>query len=330
MQLSAFTVADGAAGGEPSGRDRLTEVLSLGDAAELSGLSCLWVAEHHFGPAGLCPSPPVLLAAVAARTRRIRVGAMVSVLPFHRPVDLAEEYAMVDRISGGRLNLGLGSGYIGSEFAGFGIDRESRRGLFDAHRDVLLRAFRGDPIQVAPAPAEPVRLNVLPLQHPHPPLWVAVQRRESVPYVARQSANLGLIPYATLAGYDELAGVIREYRAAQPPDFRGRVSAALHVYAGDNPDRARAALQRYLDTRRATQSRHYAAKVAADPEQASAATIESAGWALIGSPPDLEGKLDELARAGVDELLGIFDFGGLPEPVVAESVALMGRAFAAH
>lgn len=330
MELSAFTVVDGPPDGPEPGRDRLTEVLALGDTAERAGLSCLWVAEHHFGSAGLCPSPPVLLAAVAARTRRIRIGAMVSVLPFHRPVDLAEEYAMVDRISGGRLNLGLGSGYIGSEFAGFGIDRESRRGLFDVHRDMLLRAFRGEPIRATASSGQEVRLNVVPLQQPHPPLWVAVQRRESVPFVARQSAHLGLIPYATLAGYDELAQVIREYRAAQPPGFHGRISAALHVYAGDAPDRARAALQRYLDTRRATQSRHYAAKVAADPEQASAATIESAGWALIGSPRDLKGKLDELARAGVDELLGIFDFGGLPEPVVAESVAQMGRAFAAR
>ena len=130
MKLSAFSVVD-----EVPGRDRYREILDLAEAAEEGGLSGLWVAEHHFNPAGVCPSPPVLLAACGARTRRLRLGALVSVLPFHRPVDVAEEYSLLDRITGGRVNLGLGSGYIPTEFEGFGIDPASRHERF--RRSVL-------------------------------------------------------------------------------------------------------------------------------------------------------------------------------------------------
>ncbi len=128
VKLSAFTVVDDLG----PHRDRYREVLDLATAAESSGLTGIWVAEHHFNPSGLCPSPPVLLAACGARTQRIRLGALVSVLPFHRTVDVAEEYALLDRLTGGRVNLGLGSGYIPTEFEGYGIDPASRHERFDA------------------------------------------------------------------------------------------------------------------------------------------------------------------------------------------------------
>lgn len=325
MRLGAFTVVDAYDDVRPN--ERLAEVPGLAEAAESAGLASVWVAEHHFHLGGVCPSPAVLLAALSGRTHRIRLGAMVSVLPFHSPIELAEEYAMVDRLSGGRLNLGLGSGYIPTEFEGFGIEPSTKRERFDAGFELLRRAFAGEPVRADGPTAHPVRLNVRPVQSPHPPLWIAVQRREAIPHVAKKQVSVALIPYATLSGRDELRDEVREYRASCPSGFHGEVAAAVHLYAGDRPDRARIALQKYLDSRRATQSTFYQEKVARDPRQASAAAVEEAGWALFGPPREVADRLREFAACGVDELLGIFDFGALPPGEVVRSVAALGKAF---
>jgi alkanesulfonate monooxygenase SsuD/methylene tetrahydromethanopterin reductase-like flavin-dependent oxidoreductase (luciferase family) len=325
VRLSAFSVVDAYDDDDPA-RDRYAEVLALADAAEHAGLSTVWVAEHHFHSGGVCPSPPVLLSAIAARTRRIRVGALVSVLPFHNPIEVAEQYAMVDRLSGGRLNLGVGSGYISLEFEGFGVDPATKRERFDAAFTTLLAAFSGQPV-VETRSLGPRALNVLPVQKPHPPLWIAVQRREALPFVARRGMSVALVPYATVGSVDELADQIREFRSHLPGGAKVTVSVALHLYAGDRPDRARSALQRYLDSRLATQSAFYQDKVRRDPSHASAATIERTGFALFGSSDEVVGRMAAFRAAGVDEVLGIFDFGGLPVADVRASVEALGPKF---
>lgn len=328
MRLSLFTVLDAADAtpGAPA-RDRWSEFLELGAAAEVAGLASVWVAEHHFQEAGLCPAPPVLLAALAARTRRIRLGPLVSVLPFHAAIEVAEQYALVDRVSGGRLNLGVGSGYIPVEFEGFGVDPATKRERFDRALATVLAAWRGEEVRGDGPGARPVRINVRPVQQPHPPLWVAVQRREAIPFVARRGAGLALVPYATLAGLDELREEVREYRAALPAGTPGSVGAAFHVYAGSRPDRARAALQRYLDSRLATQSTFFRAKVERDPHLASVRALEEAGFAAIGAPRDVASHLRGFGKLGLDEVLGIFDFGGLPPDDAVASVRALGEAF---
>jgi alkanesulfonate monooxygenase SsuD/methylene tetrahydromethanopterin reductase-like flavin-dependent oxidoreductase (luciferase family) len=324
VRLSAFTVVDSAPDDRSPVADRYADVLSLAEAVEAGGLSTLWVAEHHFQPGGVCPSPPVLLAACGQRTRRIRLGVLVSVLPFHRPIELAEQYAMVDRLTGGRLNLGVGSGYIPLEFEGFGVDPTTKRERFDQALETLLAALSGSEVRADEPGAKPVRLNVLPVQRPHPPVWIAVQRREAIPFVARRGASLALVPYATVANVAELGAEVAEFRSHLAPGRRAEVAAAVHLYAGPEPDRARRAFQRYLDARLATQSVFYQDKVQRDPVHASAAGIEASGFALFGRPDDVATRLRAFADVGVDELLGIFDFGGLPADDVRRSVLALG------
>lgn len=327
LKLSAFTVVDDYPAGAPTGGDRLLEVVRLAEVADASGLSTLWVAEHHFHSGGVCPSPPVLLAACGARTQRIRLGALVSVLPFHRPIDVAEEYAMLDRLTVGRLNLGLGSGYIPMEFEGFAVDPATKRERFDASLETVLAAFAGKEVRAEGATATPVRLNVLPVQRPHPPLWIAVQRREAIAYVARRGVSVALIPYATLSGPSELASVIREFRANLPAGSSAEVAIAIHVYAGARPDVARQAFRRYLESRLQTQSTFYREKMQRDPRHASPEAIEESGFAAFGPPEQVAEKLGTFADLGVDEILGIFDFGGLDPTEVHSSVASLGKVW---
>ena len=327
MKLSAFTVVDSSLEGSTAGDDRVGDVIRLAEVADTAGLSALWVAEHHFHSGGLCPSPPVLLAACGARTQRLRLGALVSVLPFHRPIDVAEEYSLLDRLVRGRLNLGVGSGYLPSEFEGFGVDPATKRDRFDSALEAVLTAFDGGEIDAGGGPTRKVRLNVLPVQRPHPPLWVAVQRREAVPHVARRGFSIALIPYATLADRTELADVIREYRSNLPAGRMGEVAIALPVYSGDDPAGARRALRRYLESRTRTQSTFYVEKARRDPHSATPEALEDAGWVVIGGPEDVRRRLTAFAEVGVDEVLGIFDFGGLAADDVARSVRALSAVW---
>jgi len=325
MQLSAFTIVDEYPGPEGPA-DRIREVVGLAEAAETGGLTSLWVAEHHFHSGGVCPSPAVLLAACGARTTRLRLGSLVSVLPFHRPIDLAEQYALLDRLTGGRLNLGVGSGYLPFELDGFGVPPESKRELFESHLATILAALEGRPVSAVPG-GPLVQLNVRAVQRPHPPVWVAAQRRETLPFIARRGFSLALIPYATVADLDELAAEIREYRAALPTGVPGHVTIGLHLYAGNDPGSASSALQRYLDSRLAFQSTHYREKVARDPRHAHASAIEESGFALFGTPAEVARRLRAFSEAGVDEVAGIFDFGALDRQAVGTSVEQLGAAF---
>ena len=328
MRLSLFSILDAFPEGAAAHRDRYAELLELASGADRAGWHGAWIAEHHFSPAGLCPSPPVLLGALAQRTARLRLGVMVSVLPFHHPIEVAEQYALVDQISGGRLELGLGSGYIPREFEGFGVDPATKRERFDTSLELILRAFRGEAVTSTGPLARPVTLNVRPRQSPHPPITLAVQRREAIPFVARRGFALALVPYATVGSLDELAGEIREYRGALPLGTKGHVAVAVHLCAGSPVAAARAALQRFLDSRRSTQSTFYLDKVQKDPRSAGAEAIEAAGFALFGSPAEVREKLGALDRAGVDEILGIVDFGGLTLEESLRTVQVLGGSSA--
>jgi alkanesulfonate monooxygenase SsuD/methylene tetrahydromethanopterin reductase-like flavin-dependent oxidoreductase (luciferase family) len=328
VKLSAFTVVDLAPDPPEARPDRFGEVVRLAVAGDDAGLENIWVAEHHFQDGGVCPSPPVLLGACAAATRRIGIGVLVSVLPFHRPIELAEQYAMVDRLSGGRLRLGLGSGYIPLEFEGFGVDPASKRERFDRAYETLLAALEGREVREDAPGATPVRINVRPVQQPHPPVWVAVQRREAIPFVARRGASLALVPYATVPSLEELAVQTREFRTHRPEGARTEVAAAIHLYVGDRPARARTAFERYLTARLATQSTFYREKVQQHPHHASPAALEQAGFALFGSAPEVAAGLRRYSDAGVDEALGLFDFGGLTEVEATASVRALATELA--
>jgi len=327
VRLGAFTVVDAYPDRSGSDADRLGEVVQLAEQAEAAGLSSLWVAEHHFHSGGICPSPAVLLAACGMRTRTLRLGSLVSVLPFHRPIDVAEEYALLDRLLGGRLNFGVGSGYIASEFAGFGVDPATKRDVFDAALATVLAAFSGRPVRAGGPATPPVRLNVLPVQQPHPPVWIAVQRREAIPHVARKGASVALIPYATIDSVDDLAAEIDDYRRALPPGSAGEVAVALHIYAGERVGLAREAFRRYVQSRLDTGSPFLERKAHDRPQHASPEALEQSGLALFGPAEEVARGMDRFARIGVDELLGIFDFGGLPPAEVASSVRSVGEAW---
>ena len=157
-------------------------------AAESLGFDSFWLPENHFNP-GAIPDPLMLLAAVAAGTRRIKLATTSYLLPLRHPLQAAEQVAVLDQLSGGRVILGIGRGFAATMLRAFSVVPGEKRRLFEECLHTMRVAWRGEPVQLDDGESSVV-LNPLPVQRPHPPLWVAAFG----PKALDQAGRLGL-PY---------------------------------------------------------------------------------------------------------------------------------------
>jgi alkanesulfonate monooxygenase SsuD/methylene tetrahydromethanopterin reductase-like flavin-dependent oxidoreductase (luciferase family) len=175
--------------------------LQLLEAAEAAGFFCYHLAEHHATPLGMAPSPALFLAAAAQRTRRIRLGPLVYLLPLYNPLRLIEEVCMLDQLSGGRLELGVGRGVTPYELAYYGVDPAGTRAIFNEALAVLIAGLTKARLTFEGAHYryDDVPMELQPLQQPYPPLWYPTNNPDSVQYAARHGYNfVGLGPAAAL------------------------------------------------------------------------------------------------------------------------------------
>jgi alkanesulfonate monooxygenase SsuD/methylene tetrahydromethanopterin reductase-like flavin-dependent oxidoreductase (luciferase family) len=175
--------------------------LRLLEAADAAGFFCYHLAEHHATPLGMAPSPALFLAAAAQRTRRIRLGPLVYLLPLYDPLRLIEEVAMLDQMSGGRLELGVGRGVSPYELGNFGVDPDNSRAMFDEALAVLLAGLTHERLNFAGNHYryDNVPMELPPLQRPYPPLWYPTHTPASLEYAGRNGFNfVGLGPAAAV------------------------------------------------------------------------------------------------------------------------------------
>ncbi|HUN27017.1 MAG TPA: LLM class flavin-dependent oxidoreductase [Steroidobacteraceae bacterium] len=175
--------------------------LKLIEAAERLGFYSYHVAEHHGTPLGRAPSPSVYLAAVAQRTTHLKFGPMVYVAPLYHPMRLAEEICMLDQLSRGRLQLGIGRGAVWPEQALYDVDPAAAAERYAEARDIVLQAltsprvnFTGKHFRVDDFP-----MVLRPYQSPRPPLWYGIGNPESAPWAAAERANVVSLQPAGLA-----------------------------------------------------------------------------------------------------------------------------------
>jgi len=156
--------------------------------ADELGFDCAWVAEHHFRDYGVVPNTMLLFAHLAARTKRIRLGNAIVIMPFAHPLRVAEDAAMVDILSGGRLNFGFGRGYQGVEFAGLGVSMDDTRPRADEALDIVLKAWEGRPFSYQGRfyTVENVQVVPTPVQQPLPPVCFASISPESIRHYAQR------------------------------------------------------------------------------------------------------------------------------------------------
>jgi alkanesulfonate monooxygenase SsuD/methylene tetrahydromethanopterin reductase-like flavin-dependent oxidoreductase (luciferase family) len=288
--------------------------------AEALGYYSTFLVEHHFTGFGQVSASLNLLTWLGARTRHLRLGTGVLVLPWHNPVLLAEQAATLDLLSGGRLDFGIGKGYRHNEFAGFCIPLEEAEVRFEESLEVLTKAFTSetpfshdgkywqfDNIVVEPPTA----------QKPYPPFWMGAGSANSVHEVVRRGYNM-LLGQHSLA--EEILEQVAQFR--EEVEDRGRffdpmqvgVARAVHI-AKDAADKEAAIERRYQGhmrinalARRPDETR---ARYILDDEKE--ARHESAESALFGTPDEIMRKLERLQKGGVDYV--IINFGGSREQI---------------
>ncbi len=172
------------------------DTLMFVEHAEHLGIDEVWLTEHHFSDDGYCPSLLPVAAAIAARTSRIRIGTKLILLPLHDPLRVAEDAAVVDIISGGRLDLGLGAGYRANEFMGFGIARGERAARLAEGVQVLRLALSGEAFTHDGAfyHYRDARVSPPPIQHPVP-IWLGGRSRAAMRRAARLRTHLQLADF---------------------------------------------------------------------------------------------------------------------------------------
>ena len=175
--------------------EELTEMVRFADR---NGWDRAWLSEHHFHYyGGASPNPAVLLTAWARETRQIRLGPGISLLPLHNPLHVAEDYALVDQLSGGRLDFGIGRGYLPHEFDGHAVDGDDASGRREEAFDIITRAWSGETFSFDGAHFSFPRLSLhpTPLQNPVP-IWVACSRtRDSFEWTGRNGFNIMMNQY---------------------------------------------------------------------------------------------------------------------------------------
>ncbi|RUA01016.1 MAG: hypothetical protein DSY88_09805 [Candidatus Poseidoniales archaeon] len=170
-----------------SAEKTLTDILDQIEFADQLGIQDIWLGEHHFSRHGLLSGIFSFMGAVAAKTKNARIGTSIVILPFHNPVQVAEEAATLDILSNGRFNLGVGAGYQAQEFLGMGVDITQSRKMFKEHLDVVMKCwedgpttYKGDYVDI-----EDIWVIPKPIQKPGPPIYIAVSTSpESVDYAA--------------------------------------------------------------------------------------------------------------------------------------------------
>jgi natural product biosynthesis luciferase-like monooxygenase protein len=334
MRYGIFNLPSLSAADRANGADRLHTTVEQAAYGEELGFDSVWLAEHHFHSfGGTLSSPPVIGAAIAQRTRKIRIGTAVTLLPYHNPLRIAEDYATLDCLSRGRLEFGIGHGFIKWESLTFGTPLEELRERFKENLEIILRAWsepkfshKGRFYQY-----QNVELLPRPAQQPYPSVWMgATSTSESFEFAGRSGFHLMLIPF--LHEIDELGTMVQAYKKARQAGGHdpatARVIAMYHIYVGENSAEARATAEPALAAYHgaAAEARNLTQGI---PEPETYRThdehrakmrkltfndLVDQNRVLVGSAAEVRDKVEHVReRLHLTDLAGNFALGSLPD-----------------
>ncbi len=308
------------------------ERLKLVEAYDKAGFYGYHVAEHHATPLGVAPSPGVWLAAVAQRTTRLRMGALVYLLPLYHPIKLLEEICMLDQLSKGRLMLGVGRGISPIELRYYGLDPQKTPGMYAEALEILLRGmtqseltFHGEHYRYDAVPME-----MTPYQTPHPPLWYGLGRKEAIPWAAQHRVNI--VGNLGGAGMRALTDAYRdewEARGNDPADIP-LMGTGRHVVVAETDKEAleiaRHGYGKWRESFLKLWIQHNQMPVAHAVFPPTFEEAEAQGRAIAGTPEKVRAFLQKTVdEAGLNYLLCRFAFGDMTGDESLASVDLFTR-----
>lgn len=347
MQFGYFTLSDNHYENNPRDANRfIADILDETVYAEEVGLNSAWIGEHHFSTLGVLSCPDLVLAQVAARTKRIRLAPAVSVLPLHHPIRVAEQWATLDLLSGGRVDFAAGRGYDRREYAPFGASFDDNQSVFEEGMEVVRRLWSSaGPVSHHGRHYhfDDVAITPQPVQRPIPS-YVASFSRPSIELAARLGCHLIVAPFAaamTFGGMRQVRDLYAETceRHGNPV---GGLMCSYFLHFADTPQEEAAA--------RARQVRYYKecliAAFPGDPETAPPSYryfVEivdrlhkvrpedlSENSVLIGSSQQIGDTLRRMAEAGVAEVILYFNVGLKPHDQVKDEMARFAAEIAPH
>jgi alkanesulfonate monooxygenase SsuD/methylene tetrahydromethanopterin reductase-like flavin-dependent oxidoreductase (luciferase family) len=332
MEFGYFTLSDNHyVDNRRDANQLVADILDEAIYAEEVGLHSAWIGEHHFSTLGVLSCPDLVLAHVAARTKKIRLAPAVTVLPLHQPIRVAEQWATLDLLSGGRVDFAAGRGYDRREYAPFHVSFEDNQSIFEEGLGIVRRLWASDePISHHGKhyQFDDVAITPKPVQRPIP-AYVAAFLRPSIELAGRLGCNLIVAPFAaalTFGGLRQMADVYREacVRHGHTP---GRLMCSYFLHFADTPAAEQAA--------RARQIRYYkecATAATAPPSYRYFIEIVdrlqkvrpedlSQNSVLLGTPAHIADTLKKVEAAGFDEVILYVNVGLKPHPQVKEEMA---------
>jgi alkanesulfonate monooxygenase SsuD/methylene tetrahydromethanopterin reductase-like flavin-dependent oxidoreductase (luciferase family) len=298
MQFGLHYLLSCAANQSPAARYR--DTLEQAVRAEALGFESVWPVEHHLNQAvSALPCPALLLAAIAARTRTLRLGTSIVQLPLAHPLRVAEEIATLDVLSGGRVEAGVGRGGNPAHFAGFGVPMTESRARFEEALAFVRRAWTADRFSFVGRfyQADDLALAPRPVQRPHPPVRVAANSVETAEWAGR--AGYPILVASNVNPLPRLRSLVPAYRRARVeaghPPAADDVTLLMPVFVGHT----RSAVERDV----APSVRQFAETAASVAE----------GWVARAPEADrptlapLLARMREMTYASVNEVTGIFD-----------------------
>jgi len=304
--------------------------LELATAAERAGFHGFFVAEHQGTPLSIDGSPTALLSAIFQRTRRLRAGALTFCLPWYHPYRFYSEVCMLDQMSHGRLELGVGRGVSPIESKIFGLDSiEQSRERYRATLDAFFEACNSPTMKVNGVEAE---LHVKPYQKPYPPLWFPSSNRESIDFTARHGYHTAFIgKHADCKPLFERYRELWEKHRNDPGRHNAHVAAPFlartqHLVVADT-DAAAEKLGLKAYEAWAGHIHHLTRKVGRpDVHKTTPYDADSAQPLIAGAPRTVRDRLEHMLHAtGANYLLCVFSFGDLASDDAMRSIELFTR-----
>jgi alkanesulfonate monooxygenase SsuD/methylene tetrahydromethanopterin reductase-like flavin-dependent oxidoreductase (luciferase family) len=316
----------------------IADILDEAVYAEEVGLNSAWIGEHHFSTLGVLSCPELVLAQeVAARTSRIRLAPAVTVLPLHHPIRVAEQWASLDLLSGGRVDFAAGRGYDRREYTPFAVSFDDNQSIFEEGMEVVRklwsadrpvshhgRHYRFDEIMITPQP----------VQRPIPS-YVASFSEPSIRLAARLGCNLIVAPFAAAMTFGGLRQVrdLYDRLCADAGREPGRAMCSYFLHFADTAAEeaaARARQVRYYrecvieafpgDPKTAPPSYRYFIDIVARLQNVQPQDL-SENSVLLGSPAQITDALKKVEAAGFDEVILYFNVGLKPHPQVKDEMA---------
>jgi alkanesulfonate monooxygenase SsuD/methylene tetrahydromethanopterin reductase-like flavin-dependent oxidoreductase (luciferase family) len=326
-----FGIFDHMDRGRPDIGRQFNERLRLIELYERAGFHAYHLAEHHSTPLGMAPSPSVFLAAVAQHTKSLRFGPLVYTVNLYHPLRLIDEICMLDQMSGGRLELGVGRGISPYEVGYYGVDPATGPERFAEALQVILKGLTAPRLDHAGKyfAFKDVPMEMQPIQQPHPPLWYGANSLESADRLAKQSCN-------TVVGMraDGVGKFAERYRAAWKALGRDEKAMPLiglsrHIVVGDSDREAQSAAKRAFLLWYDALIHLWRAHGVGLPRQLIPEKFEDAleqGYIIAGSAATVRDRLRaDNAIAGINYCICRLAFGDLSFEESARSVELMAK-----